>query len=131
MTVASIAFEVHPMLSQTAETVSGQPSQVEVQKFQELMNAPTMVTPDNTQNPPQEGWKDVSKVIETQDARYQDVINQISNFSTQTDPSNPTETLRRSGQLSVEIAEMNFDQQTKMALVSSSKSSIETLMKNQ
>ncbi|WP_175865836.1 hypothetical protein [Burkholderia cepacia] len=97
------------------------------EKFQALMNQPDLVPPGTHHD----GGSVIAQMLTTHDAAEQHAMDRITKLSEQTANMDVTQILAESGDLAMEVCRMQFDFQAKMSVVSSSRSSAETLMKNQ
>jgi type III secretion inner rod protein HrpB2 len=97
------------------------------QKFQAMMNAPDLVPPSHAGN---EG-AEFSQMVASHDAAAQQAMHHITEFSQRAGDMDVKQVIAESAQAAMEMYQVQFDFQAKMSVVSSSKSSAETLMKNQ
>jgi type III secretion inner rod protein HrpB2 len=73
----------------------------------------------------------VAKAVEAQDAQFQHAIADIGKLSADIPGLSMTEMTDRTIQMMFEMTSMQMNMQVKMSLAESSKSSVQTLMKNQ
>jgi type III secretion inner rod protein HrpB2 len=97
------------------------------QKFQAMMQAPNLVPPASHSS---EGTA-FSQMVASHDAAAQQAMQHITEFSQRTGDMDVKQVIAESAQAAMEMYQVQFDFQAKMSVVSSSKSSAETLMKNQ
>jgi type III secretion inner rod protein HrpB2 len=97
------------------------------QKFQAMMQAPNLVPPTSHAS---EGTQ-FSQMVASHDAAAQQAMQHITEFSQRTGDMDVKQVIAESAQAAMEMYQVQFDFQAKMSVVSSSKSSAETLMKNQ
>jgi len=99
------------------------------QKFQALMEQPHLTAPSA-----QAMGGDASvftQMVASHDAAAQNAMHHIAEFSQQAGDMDVKQVIAESAQAAMEMYQVQFDFQAKMSVVSSSKSSAETLMKNQ
>jgi len=101
-----------------------------VEKFQALMNQPHLVPP-GTQHESADGNSVIVQMVTTHDAAAQHAMDRITEFSQRTANMDVKQVLAESADAAMEIARVQFDFQAKMSVVSSARSSAQTLMKNQ
>ncbi|MGS0891223.1 type III secretion protein HrpB2 [Burkholderia stagnalis] len=73
----------------------------------------------------------VAKAVEAQDAQFQHAIQDIGKLTADLPGMSMTEMTNRTIQMMYEMSSMQMNMQVKMSLAESSKSSVQTLMKNQ
>lgn len=98
------------------------------QKFQALMDAPQLTPPSHA------GGDEASvftQMVATHDVAAKQAMAHITEFSQQAGNMDVKQVIAESAQAAMEMYQVQFDFQAKMSVVSSSKSSAETLMKNQ
>ncbi|ALX16822.1 hypothetical protein P350_34860 [Burkholderia cepacia JBK9] len=99
-------------------------------KFQALMNQPHLVPP-GTHHDGADGGSVIAQMLTTHDAAAQHAMDRVSQFSEQSAHMDVKQVLAESADAAMEMYRVQFDFQAKMSVVSSSRSSAETLMKNQ
>ena len=99
------------------------------QKFQALMEQPHLVAP-SVQSTGGDASV-ITQMVASHDAAAQNAMNHVTEFSEQAGDMDVKQAIARSAQAAMEMYQVQFDFQAKMSVVSSSKSSAETLMKNQ
>ncbi|MDB5787006.1 type III secretion protein HrpB2 [Caballeronia mineralivorans] len=109
----------------TAGTRAGAPD-----KFQALMDQPHLTPPGGHAGVGGEGTM-LSNLVSSHDAAAQDAMRHITEFSQQAGDMDVKQVVAESARAAMEMYQVQFDFQAKMSVVSSSKSSAETLMKNQ
>lgn len=100
------------------------------EKFQALMDQPHLSPPGGVQPGGGDGTV-FSQMVSTYDAAAQHAMNHITEFAQQSGNMDVKQVIAESAQAAMEMYQVQFDFQAKMSVVSSSKSSAETLMKNQ
>ncbi|MBY8606274.1 MAG: hypothetical protein IOC39_17100 [Burkholderia sp.] len=103
------------------------------EKFQALMNQPHLVPPGTHHDGAAgvDGGSVIAEMLTTHDAAAQHAMDRITRFSEQSDHMDVKQVLAESADAAMEMYRVQFDFQAKMSVVSSSRSSAETLMKNQ
>lgn len=110
------------------EQLPQMPAPESINRFEQLMQQP-LVAP-NTETG-QHMDTHLVDVIRKQDGQMEGALEQVANLSANAGSLTPTQQIAASAQVSLNLSLAQFDFQTKMAVVSASKSSAETLMKNQ
>lgn len=100
------------------------------EKFQALMDQPHLSPPGTHAGGGDEGTV-FTQLVSTHDAAAQNAMHHITEFSQQAGDMDVKQVIAESAQAAMEMYQVQFDFQAKMSVVSSSKSSAETLMKNQ
>jgi type III secretion inner rod protein HrpB2 len=99
------------------------------QKFQAMMDAPQLVPPSS--HAAGADASVFSQMVASHDAAAQHAMEHITEFSQRSGDMDVKQVIAESAQAAMEMFQVQFDFQAKMSVVSSSKSSAETLMKNQ
>lgn len=97
-------------------------------KFQALMQQ-ERVAPDQGGAPAANGK--LVEAISHEDGKMEAALKEVAQFGQQSSSMAPTEAIAKASEVALNLSMVQFDFQAKMALVTSSKSSAETLMKNQ
>ncbi|QTD94210.1 type III secretion protein HrpB2 [Burkholderia anthina] len=97
-------------------------------KFKALMARAPMAPPEHANS---HLSSTVSKAVEAQDAQFQRMIADIGKLSDDIPGLSTTEMTNRTIHMMFEMTSMQMNMQVKMSLAESSKSSVQTLMKNQ
>ncbi len=97
-------------------------------KFKAMMEKPSMAPPHEAQS---SSMDVASKLVAAQDAELQRSVTDAADFMQRAPEMNLNEMNAGSIRLTYELAATQLDMEAKMGVVNSSKSSIETLMKNQ
>ncbi|MFM0170857.1 type III secretion protein HrpB2 [Paraburkholderia sediminicola] len=97
------------------------------ERFKALMQNPRMEAPADRAG--DTGM--VGKLAAAQDAELQQAVSDVTTFSDQTSNMSIGELTSGAIKVSLELAQTQLDMEAKMGVVNSSKSSVETLMKNQ
>ncbi|WP_323123320.1 type III secretion protein HrpB2 [Burkholderia alba] len=97
-------------------------------KFSALMAHAPMASPEHANS---HVSSVVSKAVEAQDAQFQRTIADIGKLSAEVPGMSMAEMSDRTIQMMYEMTSMQMNMQVKMSLAESSKSSVQTLMKNQ
>jgi type III secretion inner rod protein HrpB2 len=105
-----------------------QDSQVLAEKFQSLMRGATMSAPAVAGD---DGTAVASRLVSTQDAELQHTVDDVLQLSGQAPAMSMNEVCAGTMRVTLELASTQLDLEAKMGVVDSSKSAIETLMKNQ
>lgn len=100
-----------------------------VQKFQAMMDAPNLVPPSSHASGGDAAA--FTQMVASHDAAAQHAMQHITEFSQRAGDMDVKQVIAESAQAAMEMYQVQFDFQAKMSVVSSSKSSAETLMKNQ
>ncbi|MBI0330741.1 type III secretion protein HrpB2 [Burkholderia plantarii] len=108
------------------EAASGSPSAAD--KFKALMEKPSMAPPHAEQS---HSLEVASKLVAAQDAELQRSVTDAAEFMQRAPEMSLNEMNAGSIRLTYELASTQLDMEAKMGVVNASKSSIETLMKNQ
>jgi type III secretion inner rod protein HrpB2 len=98
------------------------------QKFQAMMDAPNLVPPSSQASNDAAVF---TQMVASHDAAAQNAMHHITEFSQRAGDMDVKQVIAESAQAAMEMYQVQFDFQAKMSVVSSSKSSAETLMKNQ
>jgi type III secretion inner rod protein HrpB2 len=114
-------------LGQHAGTTPETPEQL-ASKFQSLMEKSPMAPPAQ---PATTGETVASKLAASQDSELQQVRNDFTSFSDQAPTMSMNEMMADTMRLELELSGTQLDLQAKMGVVDSSKSAVETLMKDQ
>jgi type III secretion inner rod protein HrpB2 len=110
------------------ETLPPMPAPESVSRFEDLMQQP-LAMPGNDAT--QHAGNHVIDAIRKQDGQMEAALEQVETLSANSGALTPTQQIAAAAQVSLNLSLAQFDFQTKMAVVSASKSSAETLMKNQ
>ena len=110
------------------EALPPMPAPESVSRFEDLMQQP-LATPGNDAT--QHAGNHVIDAIRKQDGQMEAALEQVETLSANAASLTPTQQIAAAAQVSLNLSLAQFDFQTKMAVVSASKSSAETLMKNQ
>jgi type III secretion inner rod protein HrpB2 len=97
-------------------------------KFQSLMQKGQMAAPAA---PADDGTAVASKLVASQDAELQHTVNDALDLAQQAPTLTMNEMTAQTIHMTLELASTQLDLEAKMGVVDSSKSAIETLMKNQ
>ncbi|MBT2793415.1 type III secretion protein [Paraburkholderia strydomiana] len=71
------------------------------------------------------------EAISHEDGQMEAALKEVAQFGQQSSSMAPTEAIAKASEVALNLSMVQFDFQAKMAVVTSSKSSAETLMKNQ
>ncbi|BCQ55126.1 type III secretion protein HrpB2 [Burkholderia gladioli] len=115
-------------LSRPETAAGGGTSPAAADKFKAMMEKPSMAPPHAAESPSMEV---ASKLVAAQDAELQRSVTDAAEFMQRAPEMNLNELNAGSIRLTYELAATQLDMEAKMGVVNSSKSSIETLMKNQ
>ncbi|WP_322040718.1 type III secretion protein HrpB2 [Burkholderia diffusa] len=99
------------------------------EKFQALMEQPHL-SPPGVHAVDGQGTV-VSNLVATQDAAAQQAMDDVNGLSQRAGEMDPMQMIAESSRVAMEMVQVQFDFQAKMGVVTSSRSSAETLMKNQ
>ncbi|AXF04037.1 type III secretion protein [Paraburkholderia hospita] len=110
------------------EPLPQMPAPESVSRFEDLMQQPLAV-PGNDAT--QHAGSHFVDAIRKQDGQMEAALEQVETLSANAGALTPTQQIGAAAQVSLNLSLAQFDFQTKMAVVSASKSSAETLMKNQ
>ncbi|NTZ07513.1 type III secretion protein HrpB2 [Burkholderia metallica] len=97
-------------------------------KFRTLMARAPMAPPEHAGS---HLSSSVSKAIEAQDVQFRHTIEDVGKLTADLPGMSMTEMTQRTIQMMYEMTSMQMNMQVKMSLAESSKSSVQTLMKNQ
>ncbi|KKL33584.1 hypothetical protein WR30_23735 [Burkholderia contaminans FFH2055] len=97
-------------------------------KFTALMARAPMAPPEHAGS---HLSSSVSKAIEAQDVQFRHTIEDVGKLTADLPGMSMTEMTQRTIQMMYEMTSMQMNMQVKMSLAESSKSSVQTLMKNQ
>ncbi|WP_158062109.1 type III secretion protein HrpB2 [Burkholderia catarinensis] len=97
-------------------------------KFKALMERAPMAPPEHANSHLSSA---VSKAVEAQDVQFRKTIEDVGKLSADMPGLSMTEMTGRTIQMMYEMTSMQMNMQVKMSLAESSKSSVQTLMKNQ
>ncbi|MFM0193539.1 type III secretion protein [Paraburkholderia strydomiana] len=97
-------------------------------KFQALMQQ-ERVAPD--QGGTHAANDKLVEAISHEDGQMEAALKEVAQFGQQSNSMAPTEAIAKASEVALNLSMVQFDFQAKMAVVTSSKSSAETLMKNQ
>lgn len=124
MTVdAKTMSQAFTQLEQGAE-----PAQAQAQQFEALMQQNQLLPPGYAE--PDKGSM-VSHLIEKQDQAERRLFGQMENMLQTSDQLSPLEAIHHAGEFMMVAGLTQFDMQAKLSVVQSSKSSLDSLMKNQ
>lgn len=110
------------------EPLPQMPAPESVSRFEDLMQQP-LAMPGN--DAAQHAGSHFVDAIRKQDGQMEAALEQVETLSANAGVLTPTQQIGAAAQVSLNLSLAQFDFQTKMAVVSASKSSAETLMKNQ
>lgn len=132
MTVPVITPEQLKAALQTATQPAAQPAadpaaQQLGDKFKAMMQHPRMEAPHDKND----DMNIVGKLAASQDAELQNNVNDIVSLTNEMPMMSMQEVTAATMKVTLEIANTQLDMQAKMGIVNSSKSAIDTLMKNQ
>ena len=130
MSISTIAEPAVHAAAEAAkpEALPQMPAPESVSRFEDLMQQP-LATPGNDAS--QHAGNHVIDAIRKQDGQMEAALEQVETLSANGASLTPTQQIAAAAQVSLNLSLAQFDFQTKMAVVSASKSSAETLMKNQ
>jgi type III secretion inner rod protein HrpB2 len=131
MSVDATTKAVQASLDQMAEAASGNAGatpQALADKFQSMMQQSPMSAPA-VESPG--GTPIASKLVAAQDAELQRTVNDVSQLAEAAPTLSTNEMSASAIRITLELTSTQLDLQAKMGVVDSSKSAIETLMKNQ
>ncbi|MFM0594567.1 type III secretion protein HrpB2 [Paraburkholderia dilworthii] len=132
MTVNATTTALQASLDQMSQSAAAGPaaqtSPELADKFQSLMQKGQMSAPAT---PQQDGTAVASKLVATQDAELQHTVNDALQLAQQAPTMTMNEMSAGTIRMTLELASTQLDLEAKMGVVDSSKSAIETLMKNQ
>lgn len=130
MSISTIAETAVHAAAEAAkpETLPQMPAPESVSRFEDLMQQPLAV-PGN--DAAQHAGSHFVDAIRKQDGQMEAALEQVETLSANSGALTPTQQIAAAAQVSLNLSLAQFDFQTKMAVVSASKSSAETLMKNQ
>jgi type III secretion system HrpB2-like protein len=129
MSVLVYAAQLATALKSVSGTSATPPAQALVDKFVGLMQRPNMVPP--VAAPQGAGQNVVAKVLEVDDTQLQKTVDHMLLFSRTAFGMSLQKTAAESTQVMMELASVQVDMSVGMALATSSKSAVETLMKSQ
>jgi type III secretion inner rod protein HrpB2 len=131
MTANLDALQVQHAIQQFASEPGRSSSQTSGElgaKFQALMDKPNMAAPSGSAN----GDMSVAaRLVEAQDAQLQKTVADMNDFVQRAPSLSVAEMSAGSMKLMMELSSAQLNLQGKMGVVESSKSAVETLMKNQ
>ncbi|MEM5340301.1 type III secretion protein [Paraburkholderia azotifigens] len=130
MSITSIAETAVHAAAEAAkpEQLPQMPAPESVSRFEDLMQQP-LVAPGGDAG--QHAGNHLVDAIRKQDGQMEAALEQVATLSAHSASLSPTQQIAAAAQVSLNLSLAQFDFQTKMAVVSASKSSAETLMKNQ
>ncbi|MFM0058455.1 type III secretion protein HrpB2 [Paraburkholderia phytofirmans] len=132
MTVNATTTALQASLEQMSQSAGAAPAAQTTpemaDKFQSLMQKSPMSAPAT---PQQDGTAVVSKLVASQDAELQHTVNDALQLAEQAPNMTMNEMSAGTIRMTLELASTQLDLEAKMGVVDSSKSAIETLMKNQ
>jgi type III secretion inner rod protein HrpB2 len=96
-------------------------------KFKAMMDKPRMAPPSNDES----GTSMIAAMAAQQDAHLQQSVNDTVTMMSQAPYMSMQEMTAATMRVTMEIASTQLDMEAKMGVVNSSKSAVETLMKNQ
>ena len=133
MTISTIAeTAVHAAADaagpNSADAQPPMPAPESVSRFEELMQQP-LAAPGG--DAAQHAGNHLVDAIRHQDGQMEAALQQVATLSANSASLSPTQQIAAAAQVSLNLSLAQFDFQTKMAVVSATKSSAETLMKNQ
>ncbi|WP_144114216.1 type III secretion protein HrpB2 [Paraburkholderia sp. BCC1886] len=115
-------------LEQGGDVAGAVPPAGAAEKFQALMDQPQLSPPGAHAGGDETLF---TQMVSTHDAAAQAAMDHMTEFSQQAGNMDIKQVIAQSAQAAMEMYQVQFDFQAKMSVVSSSKSSAETLMKNQ
>lgn len=129
MSVSVTSKQIAAALEKSAAQSTADPSMQQLgDKFKSLMQHPRMEAPSHGAN---DGGNVVSKLVASQDAELQRSVNDVVSLSDHAPNMSMQEMTAATMKVTLELASTQLDMEAKMSVVDSSKSSLETLMKNQ
>ncbi|MEM5453693.1 MULTISPECIES: type III secretion protein HrpB2 [Paraburkholderia] len=132
MTVNATTTALQASLEQMSQSAGAAPAAQTTpelaDKFQSLMQKGQMSAPAT---PQQDGTAVASKLVAAQDAELQHTVNDALQLAQQAPTMSMNEMSAGTIRMTLELASTQLDLEAKMGVVDSSKSAIETLMKNQ
>jgi type III secretion inner rod protein HrpB2 len=129
MSVSVTSKQIAAALEKSAAQSAADPSMQQLgDKFKSLMQHPRMESPSHGQN---DGTNVVSKLVASQDAELQRSVDDVVKLSDRAEGMSMQEMTAATMKVTLELASTQLDMEAKMSVVDSSKSSLETLMKNQ
>lgn len=129
MTVNATTTALQASLEQMSQGAGAAQTTPEMaDKFQSLMQKSPMSAPAT---PQQDGTAVASKLVASQDAELQHTVNDALQLAQQAPNMTMNEMSAGTIRMTLELASTQLDLEAKMGVVDSSKSAIETLMKNQ
>lgn len=130
MTVSIQAAQMQAALEKMGQNAVQSPdvSAQLASKFQSMMEKPSMASPAQ---PSQDGTAVAQKLVASQDAELQQTVNDALSLAQQAPTLSMNEMSAGTIRMTLELASTQLDLEAKMGVVDSSKSAIETLMKNQ
>ncbi|OXJ06586.1 hypothetical protein [Burkholderia sp. AU6039] len=130
-----MSLETVPDVALTAATEAMAPAPVPVAGTSELRDKFRMLMERASMAPPLHDYagqpSPVANAIAAQDAEFMKAMADVQRLPEEIPGMSLTELTDRSVQMMFELASMQMNMQVKMSLVESSKSSVQTLMKNQ
>ena len=129
MSITNVAEAAAHAVTEAAQPeLPPMPAPESVSRFESLMQQP-LVAPGNEAG--QHAGSHLVDAIRRQDGQMEAALEQVATLSANSASLTPTQQIAAAAQVSLNLSLAQFDFQTKMAVVSASKSSAETLMKNQ
>jgi type III secretion inner rod protein HrpB2 len=130
MSISTVAETAMHAAAEAAkpEQLPQMPPPESVSRFEDLMQQP-LVAPGG--DAAQHAGNHLVDAIRKQDGQMEAALEQVSMLNANSASLTPTQQIAAAAQVSLNLSLAQFDFQTKMAVVSASKSSAETLMKNQ
>ncbi|WP_109477456.1 type III secretion protein [Paraburkholderia sp. C35] len=130
MSISTIAETAMHAVTDAAkpEALPQMPAPESVSRFEELMQQPLAAPGNDTA---QHAGNHLVDAIRKQAGQMEAALEQVTTLSANAASLSPTQQIAAAAQVSLNLSLAQFDFQTKMAVVSASKSSAETLMKNQ
>ncbi|MBN3751828.1 type III secretion protein [Paraburkholderia sp. Tr-20389] len=132
MTISTIAETAMHAAAEAARATNAEqlpqmPAPESVSRFEDLMQQP-LAAPGGDAS---QHAGNLVDAIRKQDGQMEAALQQVETLSANAASLSPTQQIAAAAQVSLNLSLAQFDFQTKMAVVSASKSSAETLMKNQ
>ncbi|HVE09066.1 MAG TPA: type III secretion protein [Paraburkholderia sp.] len=128
MSINSLTDAAASALGNAVQPEPQQPAAESVSRFEELMQQPLAQPAGEAQHT---FGSQIVEAVERQDGQMRTALENVENLSAHVATLSPIEQIGASGQVAVQLSLAQFDFQTRMAVVQSTKSSAETLMKNQ
>lgn len=128
MAVTIVNPQIAAAITAATPSAQGAGAQLAGERFKALMQHPRMAAPEPAHDA---GTNVITKMAAAQDAEIQHSVSDVLALSSESNTMSVQQMTAAAMKATLELASTQLDMEAKMGVVNSSKSSVETLMKNQ